>query len=412
MKKIVAILLLCVVVKQAESQSWRHVFTDSLLQSYIAEALEKNSDIKIAQLTLQQSEAMLKSAKLTYVPTFALSPSVSITKERNTSVSTTYAFPLTMTWELNFGGKQHFEKDLAKIQLKKDTLQLKSAQIQIIADLANAYYTLIMLDNQYAVTMQGFENQKETVRVLKALKDAGQQNEIAVSQAEASLQNVSASLPILESQIKKVENAICLLLTREYEHVERVSWQDAKPINIDTEQEIPLERLSARPDVLATEYALKMALGNVKIARSELYPTLTISASAGLTDLALNAVSGLVQPLFAQRQLKANHTVVKLQYEQVEIAFKQSLLTASNEVCNALTDCRAFEKREKARTLQVESAQKAYETTHEIMQYSQVSYLEVLTAQNSYLEAQLQLSADKLELQQSFINLYKATCYE
>ena len=128
--------------------------------------------------------------------------------------------------------------------------------------------------------------------------------------------------------------------------------------------------------------------------------------------LALNAVSGLVQPLFAQRRLKANQTVAKLQYEQAEIAFQQSLLTASNEVCNALTECRAFEKREKARTLQVESAQKAYETTHEIMQYSQVSYLEVLTAQNSYLEAQLQLSADKLELQQSFINLYKATCYE
>ena len=163
---------------------------------------------------------------------------------------------------------------------------------------------------------------------------------------------------------------------------------------------------------MSAEYALRAALGNVKIARSDFYPTLSISASAGLTDLALNALGSLIQPLFQQGKLKANRKSAQLQYQQAEITFKKTLLVASAEVSDALADCQAFSARNNARILQVSAAQKAFENSRETMRYAQMSYLEVLTAQNSYLEAQLQESADFLELQQCLINLYKAVCYE
>ena len=411
MKNIIAIFIIFLTATNLYAQSWQEIFADSILQGYIAEALENNSDIKTAQLSLQQSETMLKSARLSYLPTFAFAPSLEINKERNASASYTYKLPVTMNWEINFGGKQRFEKEIAKLQVQRDTQQLKAAQIQIIADLANAYYTLISLNRQYEITQQGLENQQETLRVLRALKEVGQQSEIAVNQAEASYQSTAASLPVLESQIKKAETSVCLILNREPAQIERTSWQKINDIQIDFRQEIPLENLSSRPDVLSAEYALRAALGNVKIARSDFYPTLSISASAGLTDLALNALGSLIQPLFQQGKLKANRKSAQLQYQQAEITFKKTLLVASAEVHDALADCQAFAMRKEARLLQVSAAQKAFENSRETMRYAQMSYLEVLTAQNSYLEAQLQQSADFLEFQQCLINLYKAVCY-
>lgn len=422
-KYIVFILVLMLLMsKMLSAQTWQQIFPDPLLREYITEALDSNSDLRIAQLALEQSEAMMKSAKLTYLPNFSFAPSASVSKAQSTPSSFTYELPITMNWELNFGGKRHHQKEMAKLQLQKDAEQLKYAQIQIIAELTNAYYTLIMLDKQYAVTLEGIEIQKENLRVLRALQEVGQQSEAAVNQAEASYQGVVASLAMLESQILKAETAICLILNRTPEHIRRASYEEAKGIIMNVERPILLETLASRPDVLAAEYELRSSFSNVKVARSEFYPTFAISGSAGWTNnigeiinpaqLLLNAIGTLVQPLFAMGRLKANLKVAKLQREQAQIAFEKALLTAGCEVRNALADCQACRAREEARTLQVEAAQKAYENSIEHNRYANTTYLEVLIAQSAWLDAQLQQTADWLETQQSLINLYKAICPE
>ena len=424
MKKYIVIILglMLLMSKMLSAQTWQQIFPDPLLQEYITEALDSNSDLRIAQLALEQSEAMMKSAKLTYLPNFSLAPSATVSKAQSTPSAFTYELPITMNWELNFGGKQHHQKEMAKLQLQKDAEQLKYAQIQIIAELANAYYTLIMLDKQYAVTLEGIEIQKENLRVLRALQEVGQQSEAAVNQAEASYQGVVASLAMLESQILKAETAICLIINRHPEHIKRTSYEEAKGIIMNVERPIPLETLSSRPDVLAAEYELRSSFSNVKVARSEFYPTFTISGSAGWTNnigeiinpaqFLLNAIGTLVQPLFAMGRQKVNLKVAKLQREQAQIAFEKTLLSAGCEVRNALADCQACRAREEARTLQVEAAQKAYENSIEHNRYANTTYLEVLVAQSAWLDAQLQQTADWLETQQSFINLYKAICPE
>ena len=313
MKKYIVFILglMLLMSKMLSAQTWQQIFPDPLLQEYITEALDSNSDLRIAQLALEQSEAMMKSAKLTYLPNFSFAPSAYVSKAQSAPSAFTYELPITMNWELNFGGKQHHQKEMAKLQLQKDAEQLKYAQIQIIAELANAYYTLIMLDKQYAVTLEGIEIQKENLRVLRALQEVGQQSEAAVNQAEASYQGVVASLAILEAQILKAETAICLILNRTPEHIRRTSFEEAKGIIMNVERPIPLETLASRPDVLAAEYELRSSFSNVKVARSEFYPTFTISGSAGWTNnigeiinpaqLLLNAIGTLVQPLFAMQ---------------------------------------------------------------------------------------------------------------
>ena len=417
----VLMLVLALCSEMLAAQSWQQIFPDPLLQTYINEALENNSDLRTAQLSLEQSEAMLRQARLSYLPNVALSPSGTVTKAQNTSATYTYELPLTMNWELDFGGKRHHQKAMAAAELQKDSAQLRFAQIQLVAEVANAYYTLVMLDQQYAVTLEGIRVQEENLRVLRAMKEVGQQTAAAVNQAEANYQSVVASLPMLEAQIRKAESALCLLLNRQPETIARASWSAVRGAVMDTERAIPLEALSARPDVLAAEYQLRASFSNVKVARSEFYPTLSISGSAGWTNngvtinpyqILLNAISSLAQPLFAQGRLKANLKVAQAQQEQAQIAFEKALLVAGGEVRDALADCQACSTREEARTLQVEANRRAYENSCEQMRYAGATYLEVLIAQSTWLDAQLQQTTDWLEKQQSYINLYKATCPE
>ena len=419
MKRIVLLFVIAIGAKMLSAQSWQQTFPDSLLQSYIREALENNADLRTVQLSLEQSEAMLKQARLSYLPAFSLAPSGTVSKTQNASATYTYELPLTMNWELSFGGKRHHQKAMAIAELEKDSAQLKYAQIQLIAEVANAYYTLVMLDRQYAITQEGIRIQEENLRVLRALKEVGQQNEAAVSQAEASYQGALATLPMLEAQIRKAESALCLLLNRQPDVIARASWEEVKGIVMDTERAVPLEALASRPDVLAAECQLRASFSNVGVARSEFYPTLSISGSAGWTNngvtinpyqMLLNAISSLVQPLFAQGRLKANLSVAQSQQEQAQIAFEKALLVAGGEVRDALADCQACSTREEARTKQVEAARHAYENSRLTMQYANTSYLEVLIAQSAWLDAQLQQTADWLELQQGKINLYKALC--
>lgn len=419
MKRIVLLFVIAIGAKMLSAQSWQQTFPDSLLQSYISEALENNADLRTVQLSLEQSEAMLKQARLSYLPAFSLAPSGTVSKTQNASATYTYELPLTMNWELSFGGKRHHQKAMAIAELEKDSAQLEYAQIQLVAEVANAYYTLVMLDRQYAITQEGIRVQEENLRVFRALKEVGQQNEAAVSQAEASYQGVLATLPMLEAQILKAESALCLLLNRQPDVIARASWEEVKGIVMDTERAVPLEALASRPDVLAAEHHLKASFSNVKVARSEFYPSLSISGSAGWTNngvtinpyqMLLNAISSLTQPLFAQGRLKANLSVAQSQQEQAQIAFEKALLVAGGEVRDALADCQACSTREEARTKQVKAARHAYENSRLTMQYANTSYLEVLIAQSAWLDAQLQQTADWLEKQQSGINLFKAVC--
>ncbi|MCR4965635.1 MAG: TolC family protein [Bacteroidales bacterium] len=422
MKKVILISLLALTVGVLNAQSWQEIFPDTLLQNYICEALENNSDVRIAQLSLEQSEAMLKAAKLGYLPSLSVSPSATVSKAQSSSTTFTYDLPITMTWELNLGGKQHFQKEIVKAQMFQEMELLKYTQIQLIADVANTYYTLVMLDRQYAVTQQGIQVQEENLRALQALKEVGQQNEAAVNQADANLQNIRASLPMLKAQIQKTESALCLLLNRQPDSIARASWDDVQSVIMDAEQSVPLETLSSRPDVLAAEYGLRASFNNVKVARSEFYPTFTISGSAGWTNnlgevinpakLLLNVIGTLVQPLFSMGKLKANLKVAQAQQEQAKITFEKALLTAGGEVRDALAECLACQQREEARSLQVEASKKAYENSKINMHYANTTYLEVLIAQSAWLDAQLLQTTDWLEKQQSFINLYKSICPE
>lgn len=406
-------------VDSLPTRQWQEVFIDGHLQALIAEALDSCADLRTVQLNVAQATAQLNTARLAYLPAFSFAPSGTLNKTGNSAAVKNYELPLTMNWELPLGGELGARREMNQYLWMGAQEQLAYARISLIASVANTYYTLVMIDEQLRLSEEGVALQQQTLEAIRALKDVGKMNELAVNQAEATLQETNASVSDLHMQREKTERALNLLLSRPNRAIVRTSFSETPPLYIDTV--VSLETLANRPDVRSAEYALRAAFSNSKVARSQFYPSLHIAATGSWTNnigeivnpaqLLFNLVGGLTQPLFQKGQIKADFEIAKAQKEQMQIAFCQTLLQAGNEVADALSECHTAAQKLQARQLQVEASRKAFENSRDLMKYSSsVSYLEVLTAQSSWLNAQLQATADWLQAQQGKINLYKAIC--
>lgn len=398
--------------------SWQHMFADASLQELIEKGLSSNSDLQIARLNIEQAEAMLLSAKLSYFPSFALAPQGTINKVKDVNAQHSYNLPLTAQWELDIFGRVRNSKQQAKAAVMQSEEYVKMVETQMISAIANTYYTLVMLDEQFAITEQNIDIQRQNLEVITAMKEAGMQTQMAVDQAEAAYYGVQTSAKDLQKQIKLTENSMAILLNETPHAIKRVSMANAKGVNIDYTKPIELSLLANRPDVKSAEYTLSQSFYGVNVARSAFYPSISLSGSAGWTNnlgaitnpgTALFTLLGsLTQPLFNRGMNRANLKVAKAQYEQSLIGFHKSLLVAGSEVNDALVACQNSAAKKELRSKQVVASEQALSNSSELMKHSSTTYLEVLMAQSSLLQSKLSQVADWFEATQGEISLYKA----
>lgn len=295
----------------------------------------------------------------------------------------------------------------------------QAVRTQVISTVANYYYTLLMLDRQLQISEQTAESWKQNVQMMKDLKVAGSVNEAAVVQSEANYYSIVASLADLRQQISSTENALSVLLGQAPQMIARSTIEEQQfPAEMNTG--IPVQMLSNRPDVRSAEMALAGAYYNTNIARSAFYPNLVISGSAGWTNSAgsvivnpgkilASAVASLTQPIFGRGANIAQLKIAKAQQEEALIAFQQSILNAGSEVSNALVQYQTAEEKLAQRKEQIKSLEKSVKYTQDLLFLdSSHTYLEVLTAQQSLLSAQLSEVSDNFQRMQSVINLYHA----
>ncbi len=397
---------------------WREVFTDPQLQTYIEQALANNADLRTVLLNVESAQAALMSARLAYLPQLALSPQGTLTSWDKGKASQTYSIPVTASWQIDLFGQILNPKRAAQVSLKQAQFNSQAVQTQLIANVANVYYTLLMLDRQLQITENTADILKRYVETLEAMYDFGSVNSAAIEQSRSSYAQVIASLSDLRQSLTETENAFCLMLNEPAHAVERGKLEEQ---NLPTEFSagIPLQLLSNRPDVKAAEMALAACYYNTNSARAAFYPQITLSGSAGWTNnsgagivnpgkLLANVVGSLTQPLFYRGTNIARLRQAKAQEEQAKIAFQTSLLNAGNEVSNALALYQNTTEKVNSRTMQVNSARKAAEDTQELFNLGTSTYLEVLSAQQSYLSAQLSEVGDTYDRMQAVINLYQA----
>ena len=391
------------------SLTWKELFTDTILQNLIEIGLNNNTDLEIARLKVEQAEATLKTSKLALFPSVSLSAQASVKNE-----GFTYNITPTASWEIDAFGKLHNTKKGAEAALAATEAYQQAVQTKLIATIADAYYTLLMLDEQLEISKRTLNTWEENIRTLSALKRAGKTNEAAVLQAKANKVNVEGSILTLQKQITVQENSLSALLGLVPQELERNEL--SQQVFPDTLlMGLPLSSLINRPDVRQAEYKLVEAFYATNVARSYFYPSITLNGNAGWSgisgnpgDWIFNAVASLVQPIFNKGKNKARLTISESQRQEALLNFRQTLLDAGTEANNALISWQTARKRLDSDKLQIMYLKGAVFNTQLLMKNGQATYIEVLSAQKNLLQAELTETNDKYLEIQSVITLYHA----
>lgn len=398
--------------------SWRELFTDPYLQTLIETGLEHNTDLQIARLRVEQAEAVLRTSRLAYLPSVSLAPQGNLSSFDGATPSKTYSLAASASWELDLFGKLTNAKEGDKVALEGSKAYQQAVQTQLIATIANSYYTLLRLDCQLNINLVTLKNWEENIAALQALKRAGQSNDVAIHRSEANKLVLESSILAVRKSINETENSLSILLASEPQAIDRgtlakQSFPETMVVGI------PLQLLANRPDVRQAEYNLAQAFYATNVARAAFYPGITLGGSTGWTnsmgsaivnpgEFLWSAAASLLQPIFDKGKNQANLTIAKAQQEEAQLRFQQSILNAGKEVNDALVQWQTAQEQILLGNQQIEVLQEAVRKTELLMKHSSINYLEVLTAQQSLLQAEQTNAQNQFDKIQGTINLYHA----
>ncbi len=399
---------------------WREFFTDPTLQDLIQHALTQNTSMRQTDLQIQEAEQYLRCSKLAYIPSVVLSPQGQLYSYDWAKPAKTYTIPVTASWQIGSFGQLRNAKKSAEVAVEQVRVVRMAVQQSLVANVANLYYTLCMLDAELAVSEQTEKNWRESVELTKKLMQAGRSNKAAVAQSEANYLSVAASVLDLREAITQAENALCTILGEAPHHIERTSLQSFQAPSVETG--LPLALLQNRPDVRQAELKFANAFYALNSAKSAFYPSLNISGTLGFTNgsgateinpgkFIWNALGQLTQPLFANGALIAKKKVAQMQQEEAKMEFQQSLVAAGNEVNSALATLQKTTEKAALIEAQVKALGDAVQATEALYRDNvtrSVNYLNVLTAQTGLLQAQLGLISNRFATVQATIDLYQS----
>lgn len=398
---------------------WRSVFTDPQLQNLIEKTLSNNPDLLNAALNVDMAEAQLKAAKLAFLPGFSFTPQGTISSWDYSKATKTYSLPIGASWDTNLFGNLTAAKRSTQMALLQAKDYQVAVQTKLIANVANMYYTLLMLDKELKIVEDMEKLTKDTWDIMKVQHEsvAGVRS-TAVQSAQANYLSVKTQKEDLKRQVRETENSLSLLIGEAAHAIPRGNLDDQSlPSNFATG--VGIQLLNNRADVHAYEMALAECFYNVEAARARFYPSLTISGSGAFTNsggmgitnpgkMLWSAVASLTQPIFAKGQLVAGLRVAKDQYQQAYNTWQNSVLSAGSEVSNALVLYNTSEAKSKLEAERIEVLKQNVEDTKSLMASAGSTYLEVITAESNLLNSQLNKVSDDFSKMQAVVNLYYA----
>jgi outer membrane protein, multidrug efflux system len=400
---------------------WNDFFRDTILKTLIAEGINNNPNLQIAFTRIQQSQAYYLQSRAAFLPTLNANVGVTTSTFSKTQANglpnaTQYQLGISSSWETDIWGKLSSSKRANLANLLQTQSAARAIQTNLVASIANYYYSLLALDQQLAITQQTVNNWDTTVQTMQALKEAAVVTEAAVVQSEAQRYAAEVTIPDLQQNIKENENALSILLGHAPSRIIRGTI-DNQPIIPLLETGVPAQLLSNRPDVMEAEQNFRYYFELTNVARSYFYPSLVITGSAGVNALSVSNLfrpgalaasigAGLAEPIFNQRANKTRLEVAKSQQQGALLNFQNVLLNAGLEVSNAMSLYQKAIDKISIRANQMTALQKSVEYTQELLQNGFANYTEIITARQSLLQAQLGSVNDRLQQLQASVNLY------
>ena len=407
--------------------SWKQIFTDTQLQALINQGLQNNLDIRSALQNIAVAEAYAKQGKAGYLPTLSVGPKYTFTENsRNTQfgalmskrAQSQYEVSGNLSWEADIWGKIRSNQRASAATYLQTVEAHKAVKTQIVASIANAYYNLLALDEQKRILDKTLINREQSLETTKALKEAGNVTEVAVNQTEAQLFNVKSLLVDVENGIKMNEKVRRRLGGTNPQSINRTNLASQK-INEKLSVGVPAQLLENRPDIKAAEFGLMNAFENVNVANASFYPSLSITATGGVQGIDIDklfsaqslfatVIGSLTQPLLQQRKLRTQKEVALANQENALINYKSKILNASKEVSDALYTYDAATKKAEYKQKEYQLYNQAITYSEELLNYGMANYLEVITARDNGLNAELNVVDAKLSSLSSMVELYRA----
>jgi NodT family efflux transporter outer membrane factor (OMF) lipoprotein len=412
---------------------WKSFFTDASLQKIISNAVAKNFDMQLAIQNIEAAHLLLKQTKWSYLPNAALQVVASSNRPSDNSLNglsakqflgTThvedYSANIAFSWEADIWGKIKNQRAAALAAYLQTEEARKAIQTNIVASVSEGYYNLLMLDAQISVAKRNIALSDSTLRIIQLQYSAGQVTALGVQQAVAQQLTAAALVPQLEKEIAIQENALSILAGELPREVRRNTTLNAVNIPDSLAPGIPASIVSRRPDVRSYELALTRANAQVGIAKANMYPTLSISASGGVNAFkATNwfnvpaalfgiVAGGITQPLFQKKQLRTAYQLAGVEREKAVIEFRQSVLYAVGEVSDALVRIDKLQSERSITATRVNTLQQAITTANMLFSSGMANYLEVITAQSNLLRSELELAAITREQLGAKVELYRS----
>ncbi|MFT7187946.1 MAG: multidrug efflux system outer membrane protein [Sediminicola sp.] len=405
--------------------SWKELFTDPVLQTYIEEGLANNIDIRIAIQQILISEAYVKQGKLGYYPTLdATAQYIHSELSSNSQFGgqfdklDQYQLSGGLSWEADIWGKIRSNQRAFQASYLQTIAAHKAVKSRLVANIASTYYQLLALDEQIQITEETITTRENGLKTTQALKEAGNVTEVGVKQTEAQLYNAQGLLIDLKNNVRLLENSMSILLGSDSRTILRGSLENQR-ITTTLTTGVPSQLLANRPDVMSAEYRLINAFELTNVARSNFYPSLTLSANGGLqsldfdkllssTSLFATVIGGLTQPIFNGRKIRTAYEVSQAQQEQAKLSFKFSLLNAGKEVSDALYSFNAATEKITIKEKEFNAYDLATSYSEELLDNGLANYLEVLRARENALNSSLDLVNSKNNQLQAVVDLYEA----
>ena len=429
-------------VKPADAKSfadlpWWEVFQDAALKGLIVEALENNYDLRVAVARVEQARAQAGIAKAQAYPAFGaglgagygrggyipglISPPVAPETGGVPPLNSQFNVFVAMQWDIDLWGKIRRGTEAAVAQFLASREAQRGVIISLVADVAQAYVTLRLLDAQLEISQATVKNYEKTLEVYTARLEGGTGSKLEVSTGQAQVSDALATGYDLKRQITDQENQICFLLGRPPGPVPRGKTLTEMSVPPEIPPGLPSSLLQRRPDISQAEQQLIAANAQVGVAQANFYPQLTLTGTLGLATTNLTQLftgpsfvwnaggfANWLAPLLQGAQLKGQYDAAWANWLQYVATYQRSVINGLREVAVSLNDTAQLKPVIEQRTQQVKSLEEAVSLAIDRYEGGVSSYLEVTTNQNSLFPAQLNLANVRAQRYVAVITLYRA----
>ncbi|OWP63127.1 RND transporter [Hymenobacter amundsenii] len=418
---------------------WQEFFTDPNLQGLITTALQNNQELNITLQEIEIARNEVRFRKGAYLPSVgfggraglekvgrytlqgATEENVDIRPARNTpDPLPNFELGAVASWEVDIWHKLRNEKKAAARRYLATVEGRNFTVTNLIAELANAYYELLALDNQLAIVQQNIEIQNNALRIVRLQKEAARATELAVQRFEAQVQNTTARQYNIQQRIIETENRINFLVGRYPQPVARnpETFNDLLPRLV--QNGVPPQLLSNRPDIRQAEQNLAAAKLDVLAARANFYPSLNISAAAGLQafrpglllstpqSMLYSLAGDLTGPIINKNAIKATYYSANARQTQAVYQYERTVLNAYIEVANQLSSISNLANSYEAKRKEVQALNQSISISNSLFRSARADYTEVLFTQRDALESKFDLIETKMRQLNATVNVYQA----